>query len=433
MIGSAPAAPRWRVLVFPAGTEIALEVRQALAGCKDVALFGAGAAVSSHGPFAFCSYDTVPFVTDPEWADAVRAVVERRRITHVFPAHDDAVVALAEHESHIGAKVVGSDVSTCRVARSKRATMTRLAGIVPTPTVFPNAADVETFPVFVKPDRGQGSEGAAVAHDRAELDVLLEQDPTRVIFEHLPGTEYTVDCFSDRDRGLLYAGGRARRRIRAGIAMNAAPDDDPRFGEYATKIARALPLRGAWFFQLKADADGTLRVLEVAPRVAGTSGLTRARGINLPLLSLYESDRIPVTVAPGTHQVEIDRALVSRYRHNLSYRTLYVDFDDTLILHGKVNADLVKLLFQALNGGVRLVLLTRHGGDLRAALGRHRLAGLFDDVVHLRPDESKADHASDPAGLLIDDSFAERQAVRAARGIPVFDTSMIEVLFDDRV
>jgi carbamoyl-phosphate synthase large subunit len=124
---------------------------------------------------------------------------------------------------------------------------------------------------------------------------------------------------------------------------------------------------------------------------------------------------------------------VSRYRHNLAYRTLYVDFDDTLIVHGKVNADLVKLLFQALNGGVRLVLLTRHGGDLRTALARHRLAGVFDDVVHLRPDESKADHASDPAGLLIDDSFAERQAVRAARAIPVFDTSMIEVLFDDRV
>jgi carbamoyl-phosphate synthase large subunit len=433
MTDRASAPAHWRVLVFPAGTEIALEIRQALAGCKEVALFGAGAAVSSHGPFAFCSYDTVPFVTDPKWADAIRAVVERRGITHVFPAHDDAVVALAEHEGRIGAKVVGSDVSTCRVARSKRATMTRLAGIVPTPTVFADAQDVDAFPVFVKPDRGQGSQGAAVAHSRAELDVLLERDPTLVIVEHLPGAEYTVDCFSDRDRGLLYVGGRARRRIRSGIAMNAVPADDPRFCEYAAKIARALPLRGAWFYQLKADRDGTLRLLEVAPRVAGTSGLTRARGVNLPLLSLYENDRIPVTVAPAAHDVELDRALVSRYRHELVYRTLYVDFDDTLIVHGRVNADLVKLLFQALNRGVRLVLLTRHDGDLRAVLARYRLGGLFDDIVHLRPDESKVDHASDPAGLLVDDSFAERQAVRAGRGIPVFDTSMIEVLFDDRV
>jgi hypothetical protein len=425
--------PRWRVLVFPAATEIALEIRQSLGACKDVLLVGAGAAVSNHAPFALQRLETVPFVTDPSWLDAMRAGVERHRITHIFPAHDDAVVALAEHEQEIGATVVGSDVATCRVTRSKRATMGRLAGIVPTPVVFSSAGEVETFPVFVKPDRGQGSQGAAVARDRAELELLLRQDPTRLVLEHLAGAEFTVDCFSDRERGLLFTGARERRRIRSGIAMNAVPADDPRFCDYARKIARALPMRGAWFFQVKADSAGALRVLEVAPRIAGTSGLTRARGVNLPLLSLYESDRVPVTVMAAPYEVELDRALVSRYRHSLSYRTLYVDFDDTLLVHARVNADLIRLLFQALNRGVRLVLLTRHNGDLRGALTRHRLAGLFDEIVHVRPGESKADLIADAAGLFIDDSFAERQSVHARHGIPVFDTSMLDVLIDDRV
>lgn len=429
----AHASARWRVLVFPATTEIALEIRQALGACKDVRLFGAGAAVSNHGPFAFAEYDAVPLVGDSGWLDALRRVVDRHRITHVFPAHDDAVVALAEHEGAIGAILVGSCLETCRIARSKRSTLQRLAGIVPTPRLFERAEDVRDYPVFVKPDRGQGSQGAAIARDRGELDVLLRHDPTRIILEHLPGAEFTVDCFSDRDRGLLFAGARERRRIRSGIAMNAVPAADRRFCDYAKKIAAALPMRGAWFFQLKTDAAGGLRVLEVAPRIAGTSGLTRARGVNLPLLSLYEADRIPVTVLPGAYDVELDRALVSRYRHRLSYRTLYVDFDDTLIVHGKVNPELVKLLFQAVNKAIRLVLLTRHDGDLGAALARHRLAGLFDEIVQLGAGESKADHTSDPAGLLIDDSFAERQSVHARHGIPVFDTGMLDVLFDDRV
>mgnify|MGYP000514686508 CR=1 FL=1 len=77
---------RWRVLVFPGGTEIGLELRQAFAWNKDVLLFSAGADVSSHAPLVFARHFCVPSVSDPTWLEKLREVVVAHGITHVFPA-----------------------------------------------------------------------------------------------------------------------------------------------------------------------------------------------------------------------------------------------------------------------------------------------------------------------------------------------------------
>jgi hypothetical protein len=424
---------RWRVLIFPGATEIALELREALAWCKEVELFSAGAAVSNHAPFAFARHFVVPHVTAPGWQPSLQEVVTNQRITHIFPAHDDALIALVENAACFAAQIVTSPLETCRVTRSKSATLRRLHGVIPTPQLYAGAEEVAEYPVFVKPDRGQGAQRTARARTPAELQALLTQDGDRLILEDLPGEEFTVDCFSDRERGLLFASGRARRRIKSGIAMDSRAVDDPAFANYARRINAVLPLHGAWFFQVKRDRHGVLKLLEVAPRIGGTSAISRVRGVNLPLLSLYEADRLPVQVTPARYGVEIDRALRNRYRHDLDYRILYVDFDDTLVVHGQVNFDLIKLLYQALHRGVRLVLLSRHSGDLSAALGHYRLTGLFDEVINLRAGESKVDFIRDSRAVFIDDSFAERTLVHERTGVPVFSPSMIEMLLDERL
>jgi hypothetical protein len=423
---------RWRVLILPGGTEIGLELRQSLVWCKEVELFSAGAEVSNHAPYVFRRHFIVPSVSSPGWIESLNSLIAAEGITHIFPAHDDVIVALAEAAPQLKARVVSSPATTCHLTRSKRQTLQLLAGTVPVPRLFESAAAVDEFPVFVKPDRGQGSMNAARADTREQLRTLLSEDPSRIILEHLPGPEFTVDCFSDRDRGLLYASGRQRRRIRSGIAMDSVPVADPRFGEYANRIAACMPLHGAWFFQVKTAKDGEPKLLEVAPRVGGTSALSRVRGVNLPLLSLYENERAPVRIDASAFDVEIDRALVNRFKTSLKYSTIYVDFDDTVLVRGKVNPELMKLLFQALNRDVRLVLVTRHAGDLAASLRRCRIEGLFDEVIHLRDRQPKGDFIRERDAILIDDSFAERAAVHAQTGIPVFDPSMVEALLDDR-
>ncbi|TMJ05006.1 MAG: hypothetical protein E6H01_03845 [Bacillati bacterium ANGP1] len=86
-----------------------------------------------------------------------------------------------------------------------------------------------------------------------------------------------------------------------------------------------------------------------------------------------------------------------------------------------------------MNRNIRLVLLTRHGMDIHASLRQHRLDSLFDDIVQLGREASKADYITERQAILIDDSFRERKAVQEQRRIPTFDCSMVEMLLDDRV
>jgi hypothetical protein len=422
------------VLVLPGGTEIGLEVRRSLADLKEIALAGAGAPADRHGPFAYRRWATVPSVTEPGWQDELNAVIERFAIDFVFPGHDDALLALAENADAIGARIVTSPPGTCRLTRSKRATYAALAAVVPVPQVFADPADVAAadFPVFVKPDAAQGSQGAMRVHDAGELERAVAGG-SDLIMEYLPGEELTVDCFSDRERGLLFARGRPRLRTRAGISMSSRTvAEDPVVRELAEAIDDRLDLHGSWFFQLREDAGGRLRLLEVAPRAAGTSAVHRVTGVNFALLSIYEQLRVAVDISPNPADVELDRALVNRYRHALRYSAVYVDLDDTLIVRDAVNTSLVAFLYQCLNAGRPLVLLTRHQGDLEQTLGRFRLHGLWDRVVHVAEDEAKADFITEPDAILIDDSFRERADAHARRGIATFDASMLELLLDDR-
>jgi carbamoyl-phosphate synthase large subunit len=426
-----PALP-FGVLVFPGGTEIGLEIRRSLGDLKEIRLAGAGSSDDRHGPFAYRRWATVPSVDEPGWVAALNAVARELAIDFVIPGHDDVLLALAEHAPALEAAVITSPLETCRITRSKRATYELLADVVPVPRVYPTPADVDRFPVFAKPDRSQGSQGALLARDEARLLSAVAAG-SELIMEFLPGEELTVDCFSDREQGVLFARARPRLRTRAGISMSSrTTPTDGVARRYAEAITGRLALHGAWFYQLREDVGGQPRLLEVAPRVAGTSAVHRVTGVNFALLSLYEHLRVPVQIAPNPISVELDRALVNRYRHDLHYSTVYVDLDDTLIVRDAVHTGLVSFLYQSLNEGHPLVLLTRHRFDLDATLARFRLTGLWDRIHHVADTEEKADFIEEPDAILIDDSFGERRSAHQRLGISTFDSSMLELLLDDR-
>ena len=422
-----------RVLVFPGGTEIGLELRRALGDLKEIELFGAGSAMDRHGPFAYRRWRVAPAVTEPGWVEQLNAIIDELGIDLVFPGHDDVLLALAEQRDQLHAGVVTSPLRTCTITRSKRATYELLDGAVPVPRVLA-PADVDAFPVFAKPDRSQGSQGAVLVRDTDELAAALA-DGSDLVMEFLPGAEHTVDCFSDREAGVLFARARARERTRAGISMATRTEPQPEHVEqYAQAIATRLELHGAWFFQLREDRHGEPRLLEVAPRVAGTSALHRVLGVNFPLLAIYEHLRMPVQVTPNAISIRLDRALVNRYAHDLEYAHVYVDLDDTLIVRGEVNARLVAYLYQCLNAGRRLVLITRHVHDVAETLARHRLSELWDEIIHLQDSlVEKAERIPERDAILIDDSFRERRVAGERLGIPTFDSSMLEMLMDDRL
>lgn len=421
----------WRVLVFPCGTEIGLEIHRALSHSTHVELVGASSVASHHGRMVYrhC-IEGLPFVGEEGIFAALNEVIAREQIDLLFPAHDDAVLALAGRDE-LHCAVVSPPRDTCLTCRSKLLTHERFRGLLPLPVLYDLAGQFP-LPVFLKPEWGQGSKGVLLAHSHAQVAAALERDPSLLAFEYLSGAEYTVDCFSDTEGQLRFVGPRERLRTVNGISVHTSPVEMPEAERFAAIINREVEMRGAWFFQLKRDHEGELKLLEIGPRVSGGMGLWRAQGINLPLLAVFDAMGQPVHLMRQHFAVEVDRALQSRYNLGIHYGHVYMDFDDTFSRDGHCHPLALMLLAQSRARGICTHLVSRHAGNLEARLGESGLRGLFDTVKHLREGEPKSGCIAEPDAIFIDDSFAERREVHETCGIPVFAVDAIEALLDWR-
>ena len=372
MNASSPA----NVLIFPGGTGIGLEMWKSLRYAKEVRLFGASSIPSFHEQIFERAF-SLPSVTEDGWLEAFNELVRAEKIDFVLPAHDTVLLALAEAQDRgeLACHVVTSPIETCRLTRSKSKTYEAFRDVLRVPITHATADDAEangSFPFFLKPDAGQGTQHTTTARTRAELDAALAARDDLLLSEHLPGKEYTIDCFSHRDQGLLFCEGRERTLVRSGISSDSVHVDNPSFREFAEKIAEKLTLHGAWFFQLKEDAEGDLALLEIAPRLGGTSGTHRATGMNFSLMSLYEAEGAPLKPLLNHANIRIRRTEQDHFSYDLPYDTVYCDFDDCLIVRDRVNLNLLSFLYQARERGKRIVLLTRHrrtyDEDVRVAI-----------------------------------------------------------------
>ena len=422
---------RKNVLIFPAGTEIAFEILNALKYSKFVTLYGATSA-DDHSAYTYKNLiKGLPFVGEDGFLDALNEVIKKHNIDCVYPAHDSASVFLSRHADEIGAQVIIADKTTTDICHSKGKTYKQFSGESFIPEVF-SSNEVSRFPVFVKPDIGQGSNGAKLINSMEELDYVSARCENLLICEYLSGDEFTVDCFTDKDGRLRVALPRTRERTRNGISVRSTLlDKDERITKIAEIINSRLSFKGAWFFQLKKNAQGEYKLLEISPRIPGTMGLTRNLGINFPMLTLFTFWGFDVDIIENHYKIQVDRALYSAYRIDADYDHVYIDFDDTLIIDGKINTTLIGFLYDALNKGKHIHLLSRHSGDIFEDLKKSCISeDIFSTITVLGDGEEKTDFITESSAVFIDDSFAERIKVSREKGIPVFDVDMIEALTD---
>lgn len=416
------------ILVFPCGTEIGLEVNRALVDSKHFTLFGANS-VNDHGKYVYKNYVAgLPFIDTSNFIEEINKIIELHNIDFIIPAHDSAVSKMVENQNIIDATVITSCAETCRICRSKRKTYKLFEKLIPTPKVY-SVTDKMSFPVFLKPHVGQGSKGTYMVNTREEIDFYLQKDSTLLALEYLPGKEYTVDCFTDKNGRLLFAEGRERVRIYNGISVNSKPVNDTRFQEIAEIINRTLSFQGVWFYQVKEGTTGELVLMEIAPRIAGTMALFRASGVNFIQLSLFDRMGIEVSILHNKLDIEIDRALFARFSVKHDYDCVYIDFDDTIIVDNSVNTNIMKFLYQSRNMGKKIILLSKHKQDIKESLKKFTISDLlFNEIIVLEENEEKTDYITSMSSIFIDDSFAERKKVFDKLHIPVFALDTVESL-----
>ncbi|HRP74301.1 MAG TPA: ATP-grasp domain-containing protein [Rhodocyclaceae bacterium] len=391
-----------------------------------------GSSIDDHGRFVYETYvPGIPLHDDPGFAGHIERIVREYRIDAIYPTMDAVAETLQNMAAALPCRVIGSPPSATRICASKSATYDLLGEVVPVPKRYASLAEAPAFPVFIKPDRGYGSRHGGAAETESDARALIGALNARMlILEYLPGREWTVDCFTDRHSRLRFHGARERHRISNGISVNTSPSAafSEELAAWADAINRIVKPRGAWFFQAREAASGQPKLLEVAARLGGSSGLFRCRGVNFALLSAFDAFDQDIQIAPNTYSIELDRALGNRYKIGVSYSRVFVDLDDCLLIGDRINHQLVGFLYKAFSEGKRLILLTRHTSHPPETLNRIRLAGLFDDIVHITDGSPKSDHIEGNDAIFIDDSFHERAEVARQHGIPVFAPDMVEAL-----
>lgn len=431
------------VFVFPCGTEIGLEICRALKYNKHFELWGGNSDHNNHGSFVYPNYydKELPLIHEKGFIEATNEAIELLGIDFLYPASDDALVKLALNRHGLACEVIASNNATVGICRSKRLTYERFKDLLPVPIIYPNLTtelELQTrpFPIFAKPDKGQGSAGAVIVKDFEQYSFLYRLDTIRnkdvLYMEYLPGEEYTIDCFTDRHGELRFVGARERSRIKNGISVRSKKSIASYFfKEWAKIINNNLNLRGAWFFQMKRAVNGELKLLEIEPRIAGTMGYYRVQGINFAALSLYDWMKQDIEIINNDLDMVSDRALQAKYKIDYDYDTVYVDFDDTLLIEGKLNPEIIAFMCQCLNNDKKIKLITRQEmWELYHLLYDNEILELFNDITFVPKGQNKSEHIYSKNAIFIDDSFAERKEVHDKLGIPVFDVDGVEALLE---
>lgn len=419
------------VLIFPCESN-SNELHDALSYCFNINVYGASS-VQRHGKYIYKNYYcSLPYITSPNFISVFNEYLDENCIDLIFTTHDTIAMYLAEHSSELHARPVQPDIVTARTCRSKIRTHNLFADCDFVPKRFFSSDEV-VLPAFVKPDESEGANGAYKCDNVSQLS--LADFDNCLITEYLPGKEYTVDCFTDKNGKLSYISPRTRDRIFGGIA---AAGKTQKLSSEIEKIAYCINSRlhflGLWYFQLKSDSNGKLKLMEISARCAGTMCMTRAKGVNLPLLTVYAVMGYETDILDNNEDIEMDRALIGRYNLNIDYTDVYIDFDDTITIRGDINPLAMFFLYQCHNKHKTVHLLTRHIHDIHDTLAKYAISeNLFVDIISIADNDPKSKYITEKNSIFIDNMFKERKDVHDRIGIPVFDADAFEFLLDWRI
>lgn len=157
-----------------------------------------------------------------------------------------------------------------------------LARGFPSPATVQASPDTaETIPgaLFLKPRNGYGSKGVRPIHDTNDVAAL---DPEEwLIQERLSEPVVTIEALLSRADGRCHSICRLRLSVdEHNVQTEARVFQDRVLADLVERIARALPLYGAFCLQVMASAAGDWKITDVNPRLASGTGASAAAGMD---------------------------------------------------------------------------------------------------------------------------------------------------------
>jgi len=176
----------------------------------------------------------------------------------------------------------------------------------------------------------------------------------------------------------------------------------------AQTLKQKLSLRGPWHC-LATTADKLTIHTYPAP---DKTPLFNALGINWYALAAFEAAGKPVSILRqdlrGTALFPQDE----QPHLQIPCSAVYLDLDDTLIIHGAVNNSVLAMLNNCEKTNTPVHLITRHARDPHLTLSEHAVpAGRFASIVWITDGSPKSAHITAGNAIFIDDAFQERLEV----------------------
>lgn len=311
-----------RVLMTGGGAPGAPGVLNCLKADEELQIVVADANPNAIGKHLHPIFEVIPKATDDAFIPAIEALCKKHSIDIVFPLVTRELFPLSQHKIEFaakGIKIAVSDYEQLNIANDKGKLYQKLADndiltpwfvVVNTVEEFEEAIlqlDYPHNPVCFKPCVSNGMRGFRILDKgKDEFDLLFNYKPTSeyiqpekaieilssrpfpplLVSEYLPGEEYTVDCLVQNGKCLV-AIPRLRRKMMQGISVAGRIENNEEIINYSTKIVECCGLHGIIGVQVKRAVDGTFKILEINPRVQGTTVALLGAGVNLPLLAVH--------------------------------------------------------------------------------------------------------------------------------------------------
>jgi carbamoyl-phosphate synthase large subunit len=261
--------------------------------------------------------EVIPEADDQSFLQRLLEIIKAHKVQVLLPTSGYDIYPYSEHRKlllDMGVHAIVSDRKSLEICRDKMQTYFFLRNNYSLPFTTENANRINKFPIIAKPRFGKGSRGIIRIDDESELKYISSKMDDLIYQEFLPGTEYTIDVLSDLNEKAIIAVPRIRIQTKAGISTKGKIVRDHKLEDLCMDIANRIGIRGPCCIQMKESSDGSLKLLEVNPRMGGGTIFATLAGVNFPslLLDLVENKKIVVP--------EIDEVTIVRYFEEIVIR-----------------------------------------------------------------------------------------------------------------
>lgn len=298
-------------------------ILKALLKDTNISLVIADADSFASGRFLHQPFYHIPKANDAEFISAIRQLCYQEDINIIFPLVTKELFQLSQYREDFAKeniKIIVSSNDSLEVANNKSRLYEHLKknGILTPDFLVANTFEklVEAIyelgypekPVCIKPSVSNGSRGVRIVTDHIDgYDLLFNYKPNNLyislnnlkdilknreipeilVSEYLPGEEYTIDTIVNQGVTELIIP-RIRTKMNGGISVQGKFIQHNGIAKYCQDIINSMNLHGPIGIQVKKGTDGVFKILEINPRIQGTSVAAIGAGVNLPSLAVQQ-------------------------------------------------------------------------------------------------------------------------------------------------